>query len=420
VWPGRRWQGQVGTVEALRQCEAVQLDPLNVAGRSHDLTLLSRVVGYRAEFMDQVVYQERRFFDYGGCLFLYPVEELPYWRLHMQRRAQQPRWSAFAADSPALLDQVRAELRARGPLGNRDFDGNARVNSYRGRKDTSLALYYLWLTGEVMIHHRQRFEKFYNLAERVAPPEVQRTASPEEAEAYFARKAVAFLGLITELGWKNTVADYLQQPMGRAEAQARLADLVAQGVLTPLRVVEDSSQSTNARNRRSANDVRYALSSDLPLLEALESGQIPAAWRPCAGTTLDEAVFLAPLDIVSARGRAGWLFGFDYVWEVYKPAHQRRWGYYTLPILYGDRLAARLDPKLDRPTATLHINGFWLEDHTPADDPAFATALGCGLARLAEFNAARKVNATAIVSDVLREHVEACLRERFDVESSVS
>jgi uncharacterized protein YcaQ len=64
--------------------------------------------------------------------------------------------------------------------------------------------------------------------------------------------------------------------------------------------------------------------------------------------------------IVSARGRAKVWFDFDYVWEVYKPAHQRRWGYYTLPILYGDRLVARFDPKLDRTTNTLLINGLWL------------------------------------------------------------
>ena len=104
------------------------------------------------------------------------------------------------------------------------------------------------------------------------------------------------------------------------------------------------------------------------LLATLAADQVPAAWQPLVTTTLDEVTFLAPLDIVSARGRAKVWFDFEYIWEVYKPAHQRRWGYYTLPILYGDRLVARFDPKLDRTTNTLVINGMWLEDDALAED----------------------------------------------------
>ena len=113
-------------------------------------------------------------------------------------------------------------------------------------------------------------------------------------------------------------------------------------------------------------------------LDSLEKGKIPKGWKPKETTTLEEVTFLAPLDIVSARGRAKKLFGFEYLWEVYKPAHQRRWGYYTLPILYGDDLVARLDPKLDRTTMTLQIKGFWHEDDAPVKDVDFADALAKG------------------------------------------
>ena len=92
------------------------------------------------------------------------------------------------------------------------------------------------------------------------------------------------------------------------------------------------------------------------------SGQhsVPEAWTPLAASTTDEVVFLAPLDHVSARGRAKVVFGFDYVWEVYKPADQRKFGYYTLPVLWGERLVARFDSKLDRTTNTFVILGLWL------------------------------------------------------------
>ena len=94
-----------------------------------------------------------------------------------------------------------------------------------------------------------------------------------------------------------------------------------------------------------------------------------------ATTTTDEVVFLAPLDPVSARGRAKVLFDFDYVWEVYKPADKRKYGYYTLPILWGDRLVGGFDSKLDRTTNTFVILGFWLEDEALGTDETFATGI---------------------------------------------
>src|SRR5207302_1471854 len=109
---------------------AVQLDPLNVVARSHDIALWSRVLDYRPEYLDQLLYQDRQFFDYGGALFVYPMPELPFWRLPMRRRAEEGRWADFAAAHTGLLEEVRAELRSRGPLGNRDLAGSARVESY--------------------------------------------------------------------------------------------------------------------------------------------------------------------------------------------------------------------------------------------------------------------------------------------------
>jgi uncharacterized protein YcaQ len=117
------------------------MDPLTVVARSHDIVLWSRVAAYDTAFLDALLYQDRAFFDYGGHLDIYPIDELPYWWLHMQRRRAHPRQATFAAENAALLDQVREIVRARGPLGNRDLAGNARVVSYRGSNDTALALY---------------------------------------------------------------------------------------------------------------------------------------------------------------------------------------------------------------------------------------------------------------------------------------
>jgi uncharacterized protein YcaQ len=153
------------------------------------------------------------------------------------------------------------------------------------------------------------------------------------------------------------------------------------------------------------------LGEDVPLLESLEKGKAPKAWTPKETTTLEEITFLSPLDIVSARGRAKKLFDFEYKWEVYTPVHKRRWGYYVLPILYGDDLVARLDPKLDRKTMTLEILGFWHEDDAPIKDAAFADALAKGLIRFARFLGAKKVTTSSIHSTGLRKHVDKILRK---------
>jgi uncharacterized protein YcaQ len=151
--------------------------------------------------------------------------------------------------------------------------------------------------------------------------------------------------------------------------------------------------------------LHYALGSDSAALLDLNAGRLPEAWTPLDTSSTDEVVFLSPLDPVSARGRAKILFGFDYIWEVYKPGHLRKFGYYTLPILWGDRLVARFDSKLDRTTNTFVLLGLWLEDETLGKDEAFAQALSRGFTRFVTFLGARKLDASAIREPLLRQRI---------------
>ena len=401
LWPGRRWRGKAGTEQALRAVEAVQVDPLNVIARSHDLALSSRVLDYRPQHLTELLYQDRAFFEYGGALFIYPMDELRWWRRHMRARRRSPRWIQFAARHPRALRSVRAALRRRGFVGNRDLAGEAVHDSYRGRRDTSVALYYLWLTGETMIHHRERFERVYAFHAGLAPPEARTTAPRAAAEAFFARKIVAFSGAIREAQWRSRFNDVLQSQLDRVQARRRIDRWVRSGLLSWLEV-EGSKERL------------LVLAEDEPHLALLEEGKTPEAWRPLETSTDDEAVFLAPLDIVSARGRARQLFDFDYVWEVYKPAHARRWGYYTLPILVGDRLVGRLDPWLVRDTLTLEIRGFWLEPGVAADE-RLVRALGAGLIRFAEGLGANTVDMKGIRLTRLRSDLADAVAHRVDV-----
>src|SRR6266508_4493153 len=198
LWPGRRWKGKKGTAQAIRVCEAVQLDPLNIFARSQDIVLHSRVLDYKPDYLYQIAYKDRGFFDYGGWLAMYPISNLPYYRVHMERRKHHKRVVNFVLSNPELFEQVRAELRARGPLGNRNFTGNAVDGNYRGRKDTSLALFDMWLCGELMIHHRERFERVYDFRENIAPKEYDYMVGEKEAEDFFFRQNISFWGLFRE------------------------------------------------------------------------------------------------------------------------------------------------------------------------------------------------------------------------------
>ena len=397
LWPGRRWRGSEGTEQAIRAMEYLQLDPLQIIARSQDIKLHSRVLDYTPGLWEDVTYQQRKFFDWGGWLAVRPMDELPHWRVVMRReRDTNARLRDTARDHADAIVEMRAILHERGTVSNRDFKmaTRTRTESYRGRKDSALALYYLWLTGEVMTHHRENFERVYALTETVAPAHLNCESDEATADRFLITKEISFSGLARLKRVQDSF--FRGVPFGSLNQ-------VREAMLADSDIIEVKIEGWK--------DVHCALASDASLLHDLSAGRVPQAWTPLATTTTEEVVFLAPLDQVSARGRAKVLFGFDYVWEVYKPAHLRKYGYYTLPILWGDRLVGRFDSKLDRaqkaPANTFVILGLWLEDEALGKDEAFAEALARGFARFATFLGASKLDATAISEPLLRRRIAA-------------
>ncbi len=391
LWPGRRWRGLKGTEQAMHTMEYLQLDPLQIIARSQDISLFSRVLNYKPELWEDAAYKQRKFFDWGGWLASRPMDELPYWRVVMHRERDggygDSRLRQMAKEHAKAIVEVRAILKDRGTVGNRDFEAADRIKtqSYRGRKDSALALYYLWRIGDVMTHHRERFERVYALTENIAPKELIYEKTQDEADRFLVRKEISFGG-ITRI--KRTGDSYGRGEPDRA-AKKLLETMLADGEIIEVKV--DGWKAT-----------QYALAEDEKIISGLSAGRIPKAWKPVDTTTTEETVFLAPLDHVSARGRAKELFGFEYVWEVYKPEHQRKHGYYVLPVLWGDRLVARFDSKLDRTTNTFIILGFWLEDKSLGKNVAFAEALARGFARFVNFLGAEKMDAKVIPYPLLR------------------
>jgi uncharacterized protein len=298
LWPGRRWRGIEDTEAAMRAMEYLQLDPLNIIARSQDITLHSRVLDYTPGLWEEVTYQQRKFFDWGGWLAVRAMDELPYWRVVMRReRESGSRLRAIARDHADAIDEMRAVLHERGVVGNRDFAmaTRTRTHSYRGRKDSALALYYLWRTGETMTHHRDRFERAYALTEQVAPAHLIRESDEAEADRFLLKKDISFSGL-----WRlDRTSDSFRRGDPALAAKQLLGAMVADGELIEVQV-------------EGWKAVHYALGSDALMLAEVSAGRVPQAWTPLETTTTQEAVLLAPLDHVSARGRAKVVFGFDY------------------------------------------------------------------------------------------------------------
>jgi uncharacterized protein YcaQ len=403
LWPGRRWRGIQGVEQAMRGVEYLQLDPLQIIARSHDITLHSRVLDTTPGMWEEMTYGQRKFFDWGGWLAVRPMDELPYWRVAMRREHDghpdtDQRIHRMATEHAEAIAEMLEILRERGTVSNRDFAmaSRKRTQSYRGRKDSALALYYLWRTGAVMTHHREKFERVYALTEAVAPSNLIYESSEAEADRFMIRKETSFNGL--------TKLVRSQDSFHRGAA----VNIDSGKPLLETMLEDDELIEVKVEDWKG---IYFALGSDAPALENLSAGRVPKAWSPLGPNTTEEAVFLAPLDPVSARGRAKVLFGFDYIWEVYKPQHLRKFGYYTLPILWGDRLVARFDSKLDRKTHTLIILGMWLEDAAVGRDEDFAEALARGFVRFAAFLGASQLDAARIQEPLLRLRVSASLEE---------
>lgn len=370
LWPARRWRGKAGLRKAVREIGSVQVDPLDVVGHNQDLVLLSRVEGYSARYLDQALYQERSLFEWGGNLQIRPIEELPYLLSKIRTVDYQGRRARFERTHRALIARILKEVEASGPIGSRDIARGESVSSYRARHDTGLALYYLWWRGDLMIHRREGGDRKYDLTTRLVAPRLLNPAPAADVESHLFRRGMLLYGLPNA---SELLAVQRMSSPSLSHARDRKSWLEgSENAGRLVRVKVDGWRGTH-----------WIDVEDLPELEALQAGNPPREWIVRSTTAGEEAIFLAPLDIVSARGRSARLFEFDYVWEVYKPAAKRRWGYYVLPILIGDRLVGRIEPRIDADTGCLRVARLWWEANT--DPKTLVQPMSRGLVRLAEY-----------------------------------
>jgi uncharacterized protein YcaQ len=355
---------------------SLQLDPLDVAGRNHDLVLQARIAGYRRDLTDELLYGRRLLFEaYNKALNLLPTRELPYYRITWQNGADG-RAGQLVREQAALAEKVLAAITAEGPKCSSDFEREAAIDWWWGPTSAARAvLEALTVSGRLGLARRDGNRRYYDLTERLFPPDLLETRIPErEQMRHKLLSRYRGHGLLGAQGsgelWPGT---------GTAETRTALRrELLERGEIVAVAV--DAMRGE-----------RYMVGDELPLLAQAER-EVAEESGPDAGGAWG-CSFIAPLDpLLWDRGALGPLYDFDYRWEVYTPAAKRRWGYYVLPILFGDRLVGRIEPRIDRAAKAVRILGLtWEPGFDPVEAPGFVAAFSDALNAYLAFGDAGEV-----------------------------
>ena len=327
---------------------SLQFDPLEIAGRNHDLVLLSRIAGYRRDWTEHWLYEDRRLYEtYNKGLSIVPTAELPWYRLTWDRSHDRLHRAGEAFDVHApLVEELLTRIRERGPLLPREVGPREAIDWYwRPTNQVRAILEGLAQAGILGIVRRERNLRVYDLVERLFPAEILSTRVPED-EQRLHRFLSRFRGggLLGASGNQELWVGSYRRPGEKAELRA---ELVTRRAIVPVAV-------------EGLRGDRFVVAGELSMLDAAER-EVTAGLPP--GGAEPGVAFLAPLDpLCWDRDLLRRLFDFDYLWEVYVPEAKRRWGYYVLPILYGDRFVGRIEPRIERKTKVLNVVGLWWED----------------------------------------------------------
>ena len=349
----------------------VQVDTINVLARAHDLTLFSRLDGYRPEQLKQLLEGKRSLFEaFTHDASAIPTTHFPHWKPRFQRDRKRLLAHAWwqhhfrGTDGAQVVAGVKQRIEEEGPLRSSDFEHSEKRGPWWGWKPQKAALDFLWRTGELVVPRREGFQKLYDLTERVFPElHALPCPAPTEHQDWACTSAAERLWVFTP----KELADFWAS-LEVAEAKQWCTAALKAGRIVPVQVESADGELRPA----------FALADWEARLAKLP--EAPARTR-----------LLCPFDpILRDRARALRRFGFDYRFEAFVPEPKRQYGYFVLPILEGERLVGRLDPKLHRDRALLEIKGLWWESGIKATK-ARRRALDEALERLAGFVEAREI-----------------------------
>jgi uncharacterized protein YcaQ len=334
----------------IRSIRCVQLDPIAVVARSPLLVLGSRVSGFDAKHLDRLLWRDHSVYEYwahAASVVLTEDHPIHAWYMRQYLRDDGSAWNRrrldWMAANAKLKRSVLAQVRRDGPVLARRISGGLTGESWRSsgwtnERNVDRMLGFLWASGRVMVAGREGIQKLWDLTERVLPRDAPRERlSDLEVTRRAVDRSLHGLGVGTAKHIRShfTRDRYpeLQRVLVEFERTGRIERVVVQHDGTPM------------------PGTWYVHRDDLPLLERVERGR----WEP-------RAVLLSPFDnLIADRARSELLFDLSYRMEIYVPKDKRRFGYYAMPVLDGDRFVALVDPAMDRANGRLHLRAVHAE-----------------------------------------------------------
>jgi uncharacterized protein len=362
--------GPKAVLEILKRLGSIQVDPIAVAGRNHDLVLHARVADYEPSWCDEL-YGREIFEAYNKGLSLVPVSEFPWFRGALSRRPSQT-----LDDNADVAKRVLARIRKEGPMSSADFDRETGpTTDWFGMPTNAVrvVLEAYTVTGVLGLTRREGNRRYYDLVERLLPKKVLARRVPIDEQMPYRMlsryRAHGLLGASPGGDIYHGLGPAKPDPRvpGYVGRNAVRGELIERGDLVPVDV-------------EGVRGKRFVLREDISLLEA------PPEPAPTVA-------FLPPFDaLVWDRPLLASLFGFDYMWELFHPPAKRRWGWYVLPIVFRDRFVGRIEPKIDRAAARVDVLNLWWEDgFAPKRAEGFVDAMSEALRAYLQFAATERL-----------------------------
>ncbi len=356
LYPPRTWSGKRGIKSFFKRVRSIQFDPINVVGRNPDLVLQSRVKDFRPSMLDEMLYQDRFLVDnWDKMASISLAEDWPNFSRHRARMVE-----IFGVPSevvmrlaPIILEQIHRE----GPQCSLDYKFEQKTDwAWGPTRVTRASLEGQYKMGQLGVHHRVNNRRYFDLIKNLLPTELLETPDPqstlEDYQDWHILRRIGALGLAHPNAgeqWGGMIG--IKTPRRRQI----LRDLVDQGELHEIEI------------EGLEGDVFFLRKKDRKVLNLVKKEE-----------PIPEAAFIAPLDnLLWDRKSVKRIFDFSYKWEVYKPQAKRDYGYYVLPVLYGDQFVGRIDPGFDKKTRVLTINNWWWEEEIQPDQAMLKALKNC-------------------------------------------
>ncbi|MCF0149428.1 MAG: winged helix-turn-helix domain-containing protein [Clostridium sp.] len=333
-----------GIKDFIKRVGCIQYDPLNVVGRNADLVLQSRIEDYDSSMLDELLYKDRELLDgWDKMMAIYSAEDWPYFKRVRAERKNEVEWvlkNRNSIEAINYVDRVKEYIKINGATIPSKIDlGTVAKGSWGHGRLSSATMDYMWNSGILGVTEKKNTQKKYDLIERLLPEEIVFKEDPfkndDEFFKWYIKRRIGSIGVYWNRSGEGWLGNYISNKNLRKRI---IGELVEEEELILIKI-ENSKENF------------YIRKEYIKLLKE--------------STSINEnnVRFLAPLDnIIWDRKLTREIFDFDYTWEVYKPIDKRKYGYYVLPVLYGDKFVARFEPEIHRGKGPLIIKNWWWEE----------------------------------------------------------